>query len=143
MTRLKDLVHRSALRNRSAGETEVGSSAQTFEQTDFTIPAGTDWSAGHELATFAVTSPLFIAGLWVAIEAPLFAEDDVRLRIGQTFIQPFPNNPGLKDGIVATSPLNAFFADDEPRPFVLDIWTSGVTTEPIDVVSVYASFQSI
>lgn len=42
--RLSDLVHRSALRNRTAGDAEVSSfSPKVFEVTDLTIPAGTDW----------------------------------------------------------------------------------------------------
>lgn len=68
MTRLKDLVHRSALRTRSAGDSEVGlpigMDYQVFEITDLTIPAGTDWSSAAHVFGSAVL-PASGAVSWV------------------------------------------------------------------------------
>lgn len=89
MTRLKDLVHRSALRTRFAGETEVGSSAQVFEVEGLTIPAGTDWvfNAPLVLGTFQWPTP----DQGVSVEAYMElstshdGNDECGLRLGTPF----------------------------------------------------------
>lgn len=61
MTRLSEIFLRSAFRSGadrslelSSGSAESGSAAQVFEVTDLLIPAGTDWSEGHEIGSFTV-----------------------------------------------------------------------------------------
>lgn len=68
MTMLKDLVRRSAWRSRAAGEVEIA--PQVFEVTDLFIPAGTDWSAGHEIgAVEQVTGQLCVATAFLSVAA--------------------------------------------------------------------------
>lgn len=62
--RLKDLVHRSALRNRAAGESvvglPVGMDYRVFEVTGLTIPEGTDFTEPMEIGTFTLTNEQMI-----------------------------------------------------------------------------------
>lgn len=167
--RLKDLVHRSALR-RGAGETEVGNaSTQVFEVTDLLIPSGTDWHAGHAIGTFALpartgmvvslaldlASPLPATGEILAVEAwgPELDASQAAFTYGYLSTDELPGALRYRYGAVSsdlgtswnTSHFVAVSAEpttDDPGTVHVGFVTSGGTppTEDITVVRARASF---
>lgn len=157
--RLKDLVHRSALRNRSAGETEVGFSPQVFEVTNLVIPAGTDWGDGTD-GLAHVLGTLSALGVGQGIAYSIYLElaavpnpDAPSLQVVEsrddTFAQAlaaqvFGRFNGVDNGVEVPGSQQDVLA---PLPPTVDwrvqIVTFGPTTADITVVRARAAFLVI
>lgn len=90
--RLKDLVHRSALRTRLAGDSEVGLPTgmdyQVVEVTGVTVPAGADWSIDtgtpHLIDTIDIAHSYDILGLSTYLEIDAEVGDSATLQVSWT-----------------------------------------------------------
>lgn len=161
MSRLIDLVHRSALRSRAAGQQEVGSSVQVFEVADLTIPAGTLWrSEAYLLHSLDLEDSNGITwAFYLETVAPLPAGHVLRLDLGDSRNSHDSNDPistplspgdttALTSGYDTFWNLRSHFLDP-PVAFTgyVQIVAAGPgdnpTTTDITIVRARAAFQVI
>lgn len=141
---------------------------KVFEVTDLTIPAGTDWSDGHVIGSFGITSPglvltldleidvvtspdelqLYAWGSDTSVNAASFtsfgsahADQTHQHRAAISLELLSGNLAPLSDGTNGYGYVaSSAFVDGTLH---VGFWTSGPTTADIHVVSAYASFLAI